>query len=45
MRAERIGSETTLAQIVEMIAQAQRSRAAIQKLGDTISGYFVRLAP
>ncbi len=45
MRAERIGSETTLVQIVEMIAQAERSRAAIQKLGDTISGYFVRLAP
>ena len=45
MRAERIGSETTLVQIVEMIAQAERSRAAIQKLGDTMSGYFVRLAP
>ncbi|HJW39266.1 MAG TPA: copper-translocating P-type ATPase, partial [Candidatus Udaeobacter sp.] len=41
MRAERIGSETMLAQIVEMVAQAQRSRAPIQKLADTVSGYFV----
>jgi P-type Cu+ transporter len=41
MRAERIGSETLLAQIVEMVAQAQRSRAPIQKLADTVSGYFV----
>ena len=41
MRAERIGSETLLAQIVQMVAQAQRTRAPIQKLADTVSGYFV----
>jgi Cu+-exporting ATPase len=41
MRAERIGSETVLAQIVQMVAEAQRSRAPIQKLVDTVSGYFV----
>src|ERR671918_120739 len=41
MRAERIGSETLLAQIVQMVADAQRSRAPIQKLADTVSGYFV----
>jgi P-type Cu+ transporter len=41
MRAERIGSETVLAQIVQMVADAQRSRAPIQTLADTVSGYFV----
>jgi Cu+-exporting ATPase len=41
MRAERIGSETLLAQIVQMVAEAQRSRAPIQKVADTVSGYFV----
>src|SRR5262249_3713063 len=40
-RAERIGSETELAQIVQMVADAQRSRAHIQNLADTVSGYFV----
>jgi len=41
MRAERIGSETLLAQMVQMVAEAQRTRAPIQKLADTVSGYFV----
>jgi len=41
MRAEKIGSETLLAQIVQMVAGAQRTRAPIQKLADTVSGYFV----
>lgn len=41
MRAERVGNETLLAQIVEMVAKAQRSRAPIQRMADTVSGYFV----
>jgi Cu+-exporting ATPase len=41
MRAERVGSETLLAQIVHMVAEAQRSRAPIQRLADTVSGFFV----
>lgn len=41
MKTEKIGSETLLSQIVHMVADAQRSRAPIQKLADTISGYFV----
>jgi Cu+-exporting ATPase len=41
IRAERVGADTLLAQIVNMVAQAQRSRAPIQKLADVVSGYFV----
>jgi Cu+-exporting ATPase len=41
MRAERVGSETLLAQIVQMVAEAQRSRAHIQRLADRVSAYFV----
>jgi P-type Cu+ transporter len=43
MRAERIGSETLLAQIVYMVSQAQRSRAPIQRLADKVAGWFVPL--
>ncbi|HXN18771.1 MAG TPA: heavy metal translocating P-type ATPase [Candidatus Binatus sp.] len=41
MRAERVGSETMLSQIVRMVSQAQRSRAPVQKLADRVAGYFV----
>ena len=41
IRAERVGSETLLAQIVQMVAEAQRSRAPIQGMADTVAGYFV----
>lgn len=41
MQAERVGAETMLARIVQMVAAAQRSRAPIQKLADVVSGYFV----
>jgi len=41
MKTEKIGSETLLSQIVHMVAEAQRSRAPIQKLADQVAGYFV----
>lgn len=41
MEAERVGSETLLSQIVQMVAEAQRSRAPIQKLADIVAAYFV----
>ena len=41
MRAERIGKDTLLAKIVQMVAEAQRSRAPIQKLADLVAGWFV----
>jgi Cu+-exporting ATPase len=41
MTAEKVGADTLLSRIVDMVAQAQRSRAPIQKLADVVSGYFV----
>jgi Cu+-exporting ATPase len=41
IEARRVGADTTLAQIVEMVANAQRSRAPIQKLADVVAGFFV----
>jgi Cu+-exporting ATPase len=41
MKAERVGAETLLAQIVQMVAEAQRTRAPIQNLADVVSSYFV----
>jgi P-type Cu+ transporter len=41
MRAERVGSETMLAQIVQLVSQAQRTRAPIQRLADNVAGWFV----
>ncbi len=41
IRSERVGSQTMLSQIVQMVAQAQRSRAPMQRLADVVAGYFV----
>ena len=41
IRAEKVGSQTVLAQIVNMVARAQRSRAPMQRMADTVAGYFV----
>jgi len=41
MRSEKVGSDTVLSQIVQMVAQAQRSRAPMQRMADTVAGYFV----
>ena len=41
MRAEKVGAETLLAQIIQMVSEAQRSRAPIQRLADVVSSYFV----
>ena len=43
MRAERVGAETLLSQIVHMVAQAQRTRAPVQRLADLVAAYFVQI--
>jgi P-type Cu+ transporter len=43
MRAQKVGSDTMLSQIVQMVAHAQRSRAPIQRLADRVAGWFVPL--
>jgi P-type Cu+ transporter len=43
MRSEKVGSQTVLSQIVQMVAQAQRSRAPMQRLADVVAGYFVSI--
>lgn len=41
MKSEKVGAQTVLSQIVQMVAQAQRSRAPLQRLADVVAGYFV----
>ena len=41
MRADKVGRDTLLSQIVQMVAEAQRSRAPIQRLADQVAGWFV----
>jgi P-type Cu+ transporter len=43
VRSEKVGSQTMLSQIVQMVAQAQRSRAPMQRLADVVAGYFVMI--
>src|SRR5690606_3078971 len=43
IRSERVGAESTLAQIVNLVAQAQRSRAPMQRLADVVAAYFVSI--
>jgi P-type Cu+ transporter len=43
VRSEKVGSQTMLSQIVQMVAQAQRSRAPMQRLADVVAGYFVSI--